>query len=81
MSKKDFDAQAGDRQLREENQGVQFNIKVREAIRSSIDVQKEIKVVIWALIKEKVAWVIFGGFSFAMLELLKELARKLIARV
>ena len=77
----DFDAQKATATLKHENEGVNFDNKVKEAVRRSVDVQTEIKTVVWSLLKEKIVWLVLGAFSFVGLGLLKELASKLIGLI
>lgn len=77
----DFDAQKATATLKHENEGVNFENKVKEAIRRSVDVQTEIKGVVWCLLKEKIVWLVLGAFSFVGLGLLKELGNKLIGMI
>ena len=81
MAKDAFDTQGAIEAVGKANEGINFDNKVQESVRRSTDVQKEIKGVVWTLFKEKIAWIILGAFSFVVLELLKELASKLISKI
>ena len=81
MAKDPFDTQGAIEAVGKANEGINFDNKVQESVRRSTDVQKEIKGVVWTLFKEKIAWIILGAFSFVVLELLKELASKLISKI
>lgn len=82
MAKKDdFNAKDALKEIKDDNEGVNFENKVQEAIRRSTDVQKEVKDLVWCLLKEKFIWVIIGAFSFVLFDLLKYLAVRLIDKI
>lgn len=79
--KNDFNAQDAIQKVQAENDGVAFDNKVKESICRSTYVQEEIKKVLWSLLKERIAWLVLGAFSFVALGLLKELVSKLISKI
>lgn len=81
MAKTDFDAPGAIKKVEDDNAGVNFDNKVKEAVRRSTDVQSEIKCVVWALIKEKIVWIVLGASAFVVLEVVKELGYKLISKI
>lgn len=81
MAKGDFDAPSELKRIEDANEGVNFDKKVEESLRRSVDVQSQIKCILWALLKEKIVWVILGAFSFVGFELLKSLGLALIKKV
>jgi hypothetical protein len=77
----DFDAQAAYKEIESANEGVNFENKVKEAIRRSSDVKEEIRCEVWKLLKEKIIWVIVGAFSFVLFQLFSELGSRLIQKI
>jgi len=77
----DFDVAGAIKKVEQDNDGINFDNKVKESIRRSVDVHAEIKCVVWSLLKEKVIWVVLGAFSFVLLEMLRMLLEKLISKI
>lgn len=81
MAKNDFDAPGAIKRVEDDNAGVNFDNKVKEAVCRSTYVQDEVKKVVWALLKEKILWVVGGAFSYVALGLLAQLFSKLISKI
>ncbi len=81
MPRNDFNAQNAIQEVQTANEGIKFDTKIQESIARSTPVQTEIKTVVWALMKEKIIWLVAGAFSFILFELIKELGFKLIDKI
>jgi len=77
----DFNAQQATATLKQENEGVHFYKKVEESLKSSVHVRDEVKNIFWEFFKEKIGWIIAGGFALVCLELLRELGSHLINKI